>query len=210
MDAAKKAALAEALNALIQDADADAIHLQMQGVMELVERGIPVQLTGRPGVLNPLIELAGADPAAYERVMELVDRKRSERGLEPLAPPEMDRRGYMREFMQHRRERLRRLVDAVNSVMSEHDKIRGPRRLELERQHAARWMTEKAEREAAMRAKFGRQLKSMERSEIAHHLWVDVDAEIDALETWAQAEIRKPLSARSKAGFKFQLGMKGH
>lgn len=206
VDAETKAAIAEAVNTLVTDADAKQLYTYMQGVLELAGRGFPVALVGRPAVLNPLVTLALGDEAAFERVMDLVDRKRTEANRLPLSEMELDRKAYMREFMAIRRERLRRLVELWNELRSEHDKIRGSSRLQFEQLHAARWKDEKDAREIALRNKLGRRLTMDERKQISTQLWEEVDAELDALSKFVRAELRKPLSARSKDGFKFMVG----
>jgi hypothetical protein len=208
MSTEDKALLAEAVNALIVNADAQDMFVKMRGVMELAGRGFPVQLTGAAATLNPLLRLALDSPDTYERVMELVERKRSERGLDALEPPDEGRPGYMRDFMRARRERLRRLVEAANLLRSDAEKIKGSARAEFERVHAARWMDEKDWREMILRAKLGRNLRAVERKDISTQLWADVDAEITAFEEFSEAEMRKPLTARSQSGFKYVLGSK--
>lgn len=206
MDSSAKAALAEAANTLVADADAKTLYAQMQGVLELAARNIPVQLTGRPAVLNPLIELALRDEAAFDRVIELVDRKRKEAGLPPLGDMELDRKAYMREFMAIRRERLRRLVELWNELRSENDKIRGASRLQFEQLHGARWKDEKDRREEALRNQLGRRLTAEERRSVSTQLWEDVEEELAALQDFVREEIRKPLANRSRTGFEFKVG----
>lgn len=207
MDSEAKAALAEAANTLVADADAKTLYTQMQGVIEVAARNIPVQLVGRPAVLNALIQLALNDEQAYERVMDLVDRKRAESGLAPLQDMELDRKAYMREFMALRRERLRRLVDLWNELRSENDKIRGASRLQFEQMHGARWKDEKDRREEALRAKLGRRLTAEERKQIAATLWDEVEEELASLQAFVREEVRKPLHQRSKTGFEFRVGV---
>lgn len=206
MDHHNRAALAEAANTLVTDVDAKTLYAQMQGVLEVAAKNIPVQLVGRASVLNPLIALAIGDEAAFRRVMDLVDRKRREAGLDALSEMDIDRRAYMREFMAVRRERLRRLVDLWNQLRSENDKIRGASRLQFEQLHGARWIDEKNRREDALRAKLGRRLTMDERRQVGDSLWADVEEELAALEDFVRQEIRKPLHARSKSGFQFQVG----
>lgn len=206
MDSTAKAALAEAANTLVGDADAKTLYTQMQGVLEVAARNIPVQLVGRPSVLNPLIELALRDEAAFDRVMELVDRKRKEAGLPPLGEMELDRKAYMREFMAIRRERLRRLVELWNELRSENDKIRGASRLQFEQLHGARWKDEKDRREEELRVQLGRRLTADERRQVSAKLWEDVEEELLALQDFVRDEIRKPLHQRSRAGFEFKVG----
>lgn len=207
MDSHAKAALAEAANTLVADADAKTLYTQMQGVLEVAARNIPVQLVGRPAILNPLLSLALSDEQAFERVMDLIDRKRAETGLAPLQEMEMDRKAYMREFMALRRERLRRLVDLWNELRSEHDKIRGAARLQFEQMHGARWKDEKDRREETLRHQLGRRLTVDERREVSTKLWDDVEEELAALQEFVRGEIRKPLPQRSREGFQFTVGV---
>ena len=192
MDADAKAALADAVNALIEDQDAGSLHKHLQGVYEVAKRGIPVRLTGRPGVLNPLLDLMLTDFPASERVFQLIDRKRDERDLDPLGAG-FDRKGYMRELMAKKRDRQRRLVELVNELRSEDDKIRGSARLDFEQVHANRWFDVRNEREAAARARLRRRLTAEERGDVIAGLWRDVDDELDALageqiEGWRRGE----------------------
>lgn len=206
MDTRTKAALAEAVNTLVVDADAKTLYQQMQGVMEVATRKIPVQLVGRPAVLNALIALALENEEAFHRVMALVDRKREEAGLSPLVEMDIDRKAYMREFMAVRRERLRRLVELWNELRSEADKLRGSARMDFEQMHAARWKDEKDRREEALRVKLGRRLTIDERRLVGDQLWADVDRELASLQEFVREEIRKPLPARSRDGFRFIVG----
>jgi hypothetical protein len=206
MDSQAKAALAEAANILVVEADAKTLYTQMLGVLEVASRNIPVQLVGRPAALNPLVDLALNDEAAYSRVMDLIDRKRADRGLLPLQEMDLDRKAYMREFMAVRRERLRRLVELWNELRSENDKIKGSARLDFEQLHAARWKDEKDRREDLLRIKLGRRLTQPERQSISAQLWEEVDAELDELQQFVRSEIKKPLAARSRTGFQFKVG----
>lgn len=207
MDLEAKAALAEAANTLVADADAKTLYAQMLGVLEVAVRNIPVQLVGRPAVLNPLISLALRDEAAYDRVMDLIDRKRVDAGHLPLQDMEMDRKAYMREFMASRRDRLRRLVELWNELRSEHDKIRGGARLQFEQMHGARWKDEKDRREEAARDQLGRRLTANERREISTKLWEEVEEELASLQEFVRDEVRKPIANRSRTGFEFKVGV---
>lgn len=203
----ERLALAEAANTLVADADAKALYAQMRGVLDVVERNIPVRLVGRPAVLNPLLRLAVEDHAAYDRLIELIERKRVGMGLQPLTPEETnDRRAYMREFMAVRRDRLRRLVELWNELRSENDRIRGAQRMQFEQVHGARWKDEKDRREEALRARLGRRLTIEERLGVSAKLWEDVEDELAELQAFVRDEIRKPLHARSSTGFQFKVG----
>lgn len=208
MNAEKKAALADAVNSLIQDSDATALYAQMTGVIDLARRGIPVRLTGRSAILNPLVDLAEQDAAAFDRVMTLVDTKRALANMPVLETGESEpnRKAYMREFMAEKRARQRRLVELWNQMRSEHDKLRGSTRMEFERKHAERWQNEKDARIEQQRNARGRRLTREELTAISAQLWTDVDAELDSLEKFVRDELRKSVHARAPEGFKFFVG----
>lgn len=73
-----KQALADAVNELIESADAKRVFTQLMGVFELAAKEVPVRLTSRLAVLNPLLELMLADFDRADRVLDLIDRKRME------------------------------------------------------------------------------------------------------------------------------------
>lgn len=201
----QKAALAEAVECLIEDMDAPAMFRQLSGVYDLARKGVPVRLVGRAAVLNPLLLLWLDDEPAAHRVIDLINRKRTQAGFEPIGDQDFQRRSYMRELMAQKRERGRRLVELVNILRSENDKIKGAARIELERQHAARWFAVKKQREDDLRKQLERRLSADELDAIRERLWHDVDAELDALEAFAYAELRKPLHQRRPEGFPFTL-----
>lgn len=205
MDANQKALLAEAANALIEDSDAAVIYKQMLGVHELARKGVPVRLIGRCAVLNPLLELMLDDFDAAERVIELIERKRSDAGNSPLDNEGFDRKAYMRELMATKRERQRRLVELINMLRPDRERLKGATRMEFERVHANRWFEVRNEREDDLREKLGRRLTNDERMGIIRQLWADVDAELAELDEFVRSEMRKPLHSRAPAGFKFKL-----
>lgn len=199
--------MGEAVSALIEDSDARQMFAQFSGVLELRRQQLPVALTGRPAILNPLLSLAVEDPDVYSTVLDLIDTKRAQRGLEVLstAEPEADRKAYMREFMATKRERQRRVIELLNELRADIDKIKGTARMELERVHAARWLDEKDKREHAMRKHVGRRLAMAERKSVSTQLWADVDAELDALEAFVRLQLRLPLTQRTSS-FNFRVG----
>jgi len=199
-----KQQLADAVNDLIESSDAAKCHKQLMGVYDVAAKDIPVRLAGRLAVLNPLLELMLADYDAADRVLELVDRKRSEAGLEPLGGAGFDRDKYMREMMATKRARQRRLVELWNQLRPAKDALKGIARMNFERLHAARWQEVRQEREDALRERKGSRLTVEERTEIIAQLWRDVDAELEALSDYVQAELRKPASARG-TGFTFRV-----
>lgn len=200
-----KAALAEAVNTLINDIEAEQLLKQLTGVHDLAKRGVPVRLVGRPSVLNPILDLWIKDEDAAERIFQLVNRKRAELELTPIGDYDIARRSYMRELMAQKRERGRRLVALTNRLRADTDQLKGTTRMEYERAHANRWYEVKKERELAARERFGRRLTAKELADVSTQLWQEVDAELDAYEDFVRVEERKPILQRAPHGFKFRL-----
>lgn len=205
MDANQKAEIAEAMTALIESSDAETLYKQLMGVFEVARKGVPVRLTGRPAVVNPLLDLLLQDHPAGERVLQLTNKYRAEKELGPLEGGGFKRKPYMRDLMATKRDRQRRLVELVNELRSEHDKIKGSVRIAFEQMHANRWFAVRTEREEAMRKALGRGLSVDKRMDVIAGLWADVTKELDDLEEFVRAEIRKPLSQRAPNGFNFKL-----
>jgi hypothetical protein len=205
VDANQKAALAESAECLIADADAPLLFRQLMGVLDLAQKHVPVRLVGRAAVLNPLLVLWLDDEPAALRVVDLINRKRSQEGHDPLGDQNIHRRSYMRELMAQKRERARRLIELVNELRSEKDKLRGAARIEFERTHSNRWFDVKKERENDLREKLDRRLTADEMQEIKDALWADVDRELDDLEVFVRQEVRKPLHERAPGGYMFRL-----
>lgn len=205
MDPTDKAALAEAVEFLIEDSEAIGLFRQLTGVYELAKKGVPVRLVGRPSILNPLLTLWLEDEAAAARVIALINRKREAHDLPPVGDQDYNRRAYMRDLMAQKRERGRRLVELFNQLRSEDEKLQGVTRMEFERYHGNRWFEVKKERELALRQRLGRRLTADEQREINSTLWAEVDQELDDLEAFVQEEVRKPIHARAAGGFRFRL-----
>lgn len=205
MDANAKALLVEAVNTLVSDPDAVRLYKQMLLVYEAAAKGIPVRLTGRPAVLNPMLELMLSDYETASNVLDLIDSKRDKAGLGELDEDgDFARRPYMSSLMARRRERLRRVVDAINLLRPANDAIRGAARVNYEQMVARRWNAAKTEKEAAARERLGRRLTKDERKRMTDQHWDEVEAEITDLEDFTQTELRKPLAARSP-GFVFRV-----
>lgn len=204
-----KAALAEAVETLILDPDAVEMFHWVNRTYELARKGVPVRLVGRGAVLNPLLTLWLDDDDRYAGVMGLINRKREERGHNPLDEGDINRRSYMRELMAQKRERGRRLVHLINQMRSDDDKLQGTARMEFERTHAARWQAVRKEREDALRDRLSRRLSNEELTRIKDQLWAEVDTELDDLEEFVRVEARKPLWERAPEGFNFKLKPKG-
>ena len=194
-----------AANALIESPDAFNLFRQLTAVVDVARRDVPVQLIGNAAVLNPLLNLWLEDEDAASRVVQLIVRKREERGLPPVGDADFNRRAYMRELMAQKRERGRRLVTLFNELRSEDDRLVGPARTEFERYHANRWYEVKTAREDALRDALDRRLTADEMRNISSQLWEAVDQELNELEEFVRTELRKSFHQRATNGFKFRL-----
>ncbi len=100
-------ALRQAVITLVEAPDADQLHESLTAAIRLA-RVHPIELTGDASTLNPLLHLAVRDPAAFQRIMALVDSKRVQAGRLMLVPPreeKFDKVEYMRAFMDQKRQR---------------------------------------------------------------------------------------------------------
>jgi vacuolar-type H+-ATPase subunit I/STV1 len=200
------AELFEGVNALVEDPDASALYAALT---EVADVNTHVVLTGRNSILNPLLELVrhdrDTDGDHFERVMQLVDRKRQEQGAHPLDVDNPARRAYMREFMAHRRERLTRVLDALNSMRAKADRIRGSDRADVEQRVISRWQKVKQDRERAQREHLGRRADIHERQAMLASFWQEVESEIAQLQAYAERQIRLPVGSQRPDDFKFPL-----
>lgn len=186
-----RTALLAAASELISRADASDLFDSLQAVARLAGKARhPVALTGSAESLNPLVELARKDFAAYERVLELVDVKRQAAGLEPLKPAAddgFDKTTYMRVFMDQKRQRQRRAVEVENLQRPERDRLIGRARLDFMDVQAARWKAQLDARMATAReANGGTRLPKAVEQAVRAQLWASVDAELDAAEAAAK------------------------
>lgn len=204
MDAERKAELLEAVNTLIEAADASDLYKKLVGVYEVANKGLPVRLVGPAAALNPILELMLEDYPTAERVIELVDAKRAEADL-PELDPGFDRAAYMRELMAKKRQRQTRLAYIANSLRLEKDRLVGKARIDFMTEHANRWHDVRLEREDEERQRLGRRLTEAERQEIIAKLWQDVDAELDAYESYARSWDDFGVIPENIADFKFAL-----
>ena len=74
-----KQLLAEAANTLIHDNAAPEMFRSLLDVLGLPQN-LPVKLSGEVATLNPLLNMARRDPAAFNRVIDLIESKRASRG----------------------------------------------------------------------------------------------------------------------------------
>jgi hypothetical protein len=187
-----KQALLDPINFLVLDASAPKHYKAMMEVAKLPPT-VPVKLTAESAVLNPLLTLYHRDPAAFNRVMHLVDTKREARGWEPLVEPEskgFDRKEYQREFMFQKRSRSTRLAAIENSMRPERDQIRGNARLEFMRVKEGLWKARRDLLLDAARKEHGGTITKEQTKALLEGFWAQVDAELDEMEYQAKSKIR--------------------
>lgn len=194
-------ALLEAINDLIHDPDPRVKKSALDSVIS-VGKNYPVRLTGDMRVLNPLVDLALADPDAWEAVKKLIDDKRMVGGLPPAWPaperPRFNIREYQRQLMAQIRERGGRAVELENLQRSDRDKLIGAGRAEFMRRQTLEWgkRRDKALDEAAQVA--GRKLSKVEQDAVRSRFWASIDDELDSKEAQVRAELLKPPHQRRK------------
>lgn len=194
----------EATSILCTDDDSRKLYEHMTRAYELARKGVPVRLTGRSAVMNPLIDLMLSDHDTYEAVLQYIVKKRDALGQPPLEDSDQVRRDYMREMMVTRRARLSRLVDLWNSMRPEREKLRGKARMEFERVHGNRWFAARGDRELTMREQVGRRLTHQERTNMLISFWKEVDSELDDLEEFARNQMRAGAQRTNVFQFKIQ------
>ena len=133
--------LIDSVNALVQDHNAQELYDTLTAVAFLA-RVHPIALTEHADILNPLLTLNRNDPDAFLRVLDLVDDKRVQAGLEPLRKVQestYDKTEYMRNFMDAKRQRQRRAAEIENMFRAEADRLVGRARLDFMDAQSAKW-----------------------------------------------------------------------
>lgn len=187
-----KQALLIAINHLVLSERAETHYNLLESLLGLPV-DTPVKLTDEAEMLNALLELGREDRDAYGRVMELVDRKRVERGWTPLLKPEpqgFNRNEYQRDFMYQKRQRERRAVEIENMLRPARDKLIGNDRLEFMRRTSARWKESRDKMMTAARQASGGTLSKDQVSAILKAFWERVDRELDEAEAETMRKIR--------------------
>ena len=186
-----KHALAGAVNALISHPDANTL-LRYVNLVTKLPADVPVCLVGEAAVVDPLLQLARQDYPAFERVLQLADRKRRQADMPPLLRDKFDGTTYQREVMLQQRARERRAVDIENLLRSEKDKLIGRARLDFMRVQASRWKELRDRMLNAERERFGGSLPKDKMREVLADFWQHVDNELDELEELARKELLNP------------------
>lgn len=191
--------LIEAVNALVGEAG-PALFADLTALVPTA-RALGARFSGERSVLNPLLSLAVSSPAQFERVIALVERKRDEAYLPPLAQgaeDRFDKADYMRDFMQHKRERERRAVDIENMIRPAHDRLKGRARLDFMQMQSAKWKDARDRALERARETLGRRLRKDEVRDTVTAFWSTIDRELDELEALARDEQSKPTHFRRK------------
>jgi hypothetical protein len=193
-----KVAVASAVAALIQDADADE---KFAGLCELGQVAVryPVAFTGEFAVLNALLRLGATNPPDYAKMLDLVDARRVAAGREPLRRPASQGYNvneYMRDFMAQKRDRQRRAVEIENMIRAGRDALVGRSRVEFMDRQAKLWKQERDAFLERVRAAHGGRAPRDVQTRDLDQVWGAVDKQLDELEYLARQEMRNPLGAK--------------
>ena len=192
MDQTDLTAITSAAILLANTPDAAELFDALQTVIRLsAARKLPVALTGAAEPLNALVTLHMTDRPAYDRTLALIEDRRARAGYPPLvAPPQdsFDKRSYMRNFMDRKRQRMNRAVELENLDRPERDKLRGTARLDFCDAQAAKWKKELDNRLKAARAAAGGAISKTVDGTLREQFWAWVDAQLDE----AEAKARHP------------------
>lgn len=189
-----KQGVLRAANALINDPFAEKLYATLMAVTKLPKH-LPIGIVGDADVMNPLLNMYHSDRDGFDRVMAMVDARRTGAGMPALVPEEVepgfDKREYQRVFMDQKRQRERRAVEIENLLRPERDKLIGIHRLEFMRHQSARWKTKRDEMVAAVKEVRGVQhLSKPELQAVLTKFWAQVDKELDALEAETVRKMR--------------------
>lgn len=178
-----KQALLAAVNLLINSDDAPRLYESVMAAARLPEH-LLLGLRGEAFALTPLVEVRRGDQDRFESLMELVDRKRTEQGVEPLSGQDrgFDKVEYQRIFMDQKRQRERRAADLENAQRNPRDKLIGNARLDFMREQSKRWKARRDEMMLAAREAAGGTLTKEQQTRVLSSFWGSVDAELDELE----------------------------
>jgi hypothetical protein len=182
--------LLETVNFLVTDPSASRHYEALLAVLKVSH--LQIKFTGEMAGLNPLLDMYRDDPSALQRVIELVDDKRTKRGWEPLQKVEngFDRNQYQREFMHQKRNREKRIADIENMSRPEKDKLIGQARIEFIRRHSNTWKKRRDALLAAARKEHGGPLSQDQMKRVLEQFWETIDQELDEAEAGATRKIR--------------------
>lgn len=189
-----KQGVLKAANALINDPYAEKLYETLMAVAKLPKH-LPIGIVGDADVMNPLLNMHHSDREGFDKVMAMVDARRTAAGMPALVPdeeePGFDKREYQRVFMDQKRQRERRAADIENMLRPERDKLIGIHRLEFMRHRSARWKAKRDEMVNAVKAARGvKHLSKADLQSILAKFWAQVDKELDELEADAIRKMR--------------------
>ena len=195
-----KQAMLDAVNSLILGDQTEEFFSYLLTAVNAAARA-PIRLTGAAAVLNPLVELRGSNPDGYNQVLGLIDRRRATIDRAPLATPRSegyDKVGYMRAFMDQKRERQKRAVEIENLLRPEKDRLVGNARLEFMRLQSVRWKAARDRVLAETAEKMGGQVTQEVRRVTLDFFWAAIDELLeDRLEEAKKARIDPAFRPRS-------------
>lgn len=196
-----KEQLLGAVNVLIHSDNAAPLYEDMIALMPAAKT-LGARFSDYRAVLNPLLELALPDRESFNRVVNLIERKRAEAALPPMHPSDeegFNKTEYMRDFMAQKRERERRAVSVENLMRSKRDQLRGRARLDFMQAQSARWKMARDHALQTAREAEGKRLSRQQVRAVLDAFWATVDQELDRREHLAREEHSKPVSMRKKA-----------
>lgn len=178
-----KQGVLRAANALITDPYAVKLYETLMAVAAL-PRHLPIGIVGDAELLNPLLHQYHANRDVFDATMDIVDKKREERGLEPLRKEEeqkgFDKNAYQAAFMEQKRFRERRAANIENMRRPERDRLIGNARLEFMRQASAKWKQRRDEMvNNAREARGVDRLSKQDLQEVLATFWSQIDRELD-------------------------------
>lgn len=173
--------------ALVENLNAAEMYDALSLVVRLVVKAHqPVTLTGEAAIMTPLLDLAVRSYAEYERVLDLVDDRRTARGLPPLRQHQVgfDKDEYQRVFMNEKRRRQRRAVEIENDSRPPRDRLIGRAREEFMRVQGHAWFSELTRRlDVAREAHGGGRVPKDVLDTVRSRFWAEVDARLEAAES---------------------------
>ncbi|MFN9030133.1 MAG: hypothetical protein ACK54C_01885 [Betaproteobacteria bacterium] len=196
----ERIALLDAVNRLIALPQASEVYSDVLALLPAA-KSLQARFSGDREFLNPLLELGVADREKFDAVVSLIEAKRADAGLPPLAAPpdeRFDKTAYMRDFMQQKRERERRAVEIENMMRSERNQLRGRARLDFMQAQANKWKKGRDKALEAERKQLQHRLTLDEQKSVITAFWSTVDKELDGLEELARAERNRPVKIGKK------------
>lgn len=200
MDHEKRESLLHAVNFLVSAANGPELYADLQALIP-VARNLGACFSDERAILNPLVTLGVSNPEQFGRVIDLIEHKRAEAGLEALIRPadeSFDKTSYMRDFMQEKRSRERKAAEIENMMRKPADQLRGRARLDFMQHQSARWKQQRDDALERARANHGGRLSKDQQQELLEAFWQGIDRELEQLEALARQEMLKPVHLRAK------------